>query len=149
MPYTGPSKADGSAGGLDLPPTSSAADLTLEEMADAHLVPPLPESDSEDNLWGNNVVRVPLGDSQALKVFMTRASRLVNPGTPLPEIQSFSDSGSEGIGIGSFSPSYRAVNPPAPTAVVTQVANVVTSDHISQFLHRRKAYLWSTLLTAW
>ena len=144
VPYTGPPEAEGSASALaimdgsakqlDLPPTSSAADPTLAEMADARLVPPLPESDSEDDLRGNNVVDVPLGESQTLEVFMTGVSTPVNPGTPTPEIQSFSDSGSERMEIASFSPSQDgAVIPPAPTAVVAQVANVVASDHISQF----------------
>ena len=141
--YTGPPEAegsasasvikDGSARGLDLPPTSAVTDLTLAEMADAHLVPPLPESDSEDDLRGNNIIDVPLGDSQALDVSMTRAPTPVNPGTPTPEIQSFSDSGPEGMEIGSFSPSDGAVNPQATAAVVAQVANVVAADHISQF----------------
>ena len=142
--YTGPPEVEGSASMLaimdgsaqkvDLPPTSSAADLTLAEMADARLVPPLPESDSEDDLRGNNFIDVPLGDSQALEVFMTRASMPIDPGTPPPEIQSFSDSGPEGMEIASFSPFHDgAVIPPTPTAIVTQVANVVSSDHISQF----------------
>ena len=71
VPYTGPPEAessasalaimDGSANKLDLPPTSSVADPTLAEMADARLVPPLPESNSEDDLRGNNIVDVPLG----------------------------------------------------------------------------------------
>ena len=143
VPYAGPPKADGSAsalaimdgsaGGLDLPPTSSVADPILAEMADACPALPLRESDSEDDLPGNNVVDVPLGDFQALEVHMTRALTPVNPGTPPPEIQSFSDSGSQGMEIASFSPSDGAANPPAPTAVVAQVANVVASDHISQF----------------
>ena len=82
-------------------------------MADARLVPPLPESDSEDDLKGNNIIDVPLGESQALGVFMTGASTPVNPGMPLPEIQSFSDSGSEWMEIASFSPSHDgAVIPP-------------------------------------
>ena len=102
-------------------------------MADAHLVPPLPESDCEDALWGNNVVDMPLGDSQALEVFMTRASTPINPGTPPPKIQNFSDSGSEGMEIGCFSPSHGAIKPLVPTAVVGQVFDVVASDHISQF----------------
>ena len=90
VPYTGPPEAessasalaimDGSANKLDLPPTS-AADPTLAEMADARLIPLLPESDSEDDLRDNNFFDVPLGDSQALEVFMTGALTPVHPGT--------------------------------------------------------------------
>ena len=133
VPYTGPPKADGSAGGLDLPLTSSVADPTIAEMADARLVPPLPESDSEEDLWDNNIVDVPLGDSQALEVYMTRALTPIHPGTLPPEIQRFYNSGSEGMEIATFSLFDRAVNPTAPTTVVAQVANVFSSDHISQF----------------
>ena len=122
VPYVGPPEAessasalaimDGSAKQLDLPPTSSAADLTLAEMAHARLVPPLPESNSEDDLRGNNIVDVPLGESQTLEVFMTGASMPVNPGTPPPEIQSFSDSGSERMEIASFHPMTELSSPP-------------------------------------